>query len=122
MQQKLIRFLEKSGIVTWILLVILWSVAAHFTSPDFLPGPLRTLSGLGELIRTGRLAEDLRISLWRILVGWCRAILIAVPVGLLIGRFRIARWLLEPLLNFFRFIPAIGFITLFLMWFGVGEA
>ena len=30
-------------------------------------------------------------------------------------------WFIEPFINFFRFVPAIGFLTLFLMWFGVGE-
>ena len=117
----IIRFIEKSGIVTWLLLVILWAIAARFTSPDFLPGPLRTFKGFVEIVRSGTLWEDLKISLMRIFLGWCRAILIAVPLGLLIGRFRMVRWLLEPLINFFRFIPAIGFLTLFLMWFGVGE-
>jgi NitT/TauT family transport system permease protein len=31
------------------------------------------------------------------------------------------RRIFEPFINFFRFVPAIGFLTLFLMWFGVGE-
>jgi NitT/TauT family transport system permease protein len=31
------------------------------------------------------------------------------------------RRIFEPFINFFRFIPAIGFLTLFLMWLGVGE-
>ena len=30
-------------------------------------------------------------------------------------------WLVEPILSFFRFVPAIALTTLFLMWFGVGE-
>ena len=55
-------------------------------------------------------------------IGWGRGILIAVPLGLLIGAFKPFRSLVEPLINFFRFVPAIGFLTLFLMWFGVGEA
>ena len=38
------------------------------------------------------------------------------------GYFKPAGYVLEPFLNFFRFIPAIGFITLFLLWFGVGES
>ena len=31
------------------------------------------------------------------------------------------RWLVEPILSFFRFVPAIALTTLFLMWFGVGD-
>lgn len=119
---RIIKFIEKSGIVTWVLLVIIWFVAAQFNSPDFFPNPFRTLQGLTEIVSSGALWADIKISLWRIGLGWIRAIIIAVPLGLVTGRFRVVKWLVEPLINFFRFVPAIGFLTLFLMWFGVGEA
>lgn len=57
----------------------------------------------------------------RMLNGWSTGVIIAVPLGLCIGHFKIFGNLIELVLNFFRFVPAIGFITLFLMWFGVGE-
>jgi NitT/TauT family transport system permease protein len=55
------------------------------------------------------------------LVGWFLGGLLAIPAGLLIGRFRFVRELVEPLIDFIRFIPAIAFITLFVLWFGIGE-
>lgn len=124
MRKKLIsslRAIGKSGIVTWILLLIIWHIASLFSSPDFLPGPIDTLKGLREVIVKGVLLEDIKISLYRVLLGWIRGLLIGIPLGLLIGRFKVVNWLIEPVINFFRFVPAIGFLTLFLMWFGVGE-
>ena len=112
----------KSGVVSWILLIAVWQIASMFNSPDFLPSPLKTLEGLKDVFESGVLMEDIGISLQRIAIGWGRGILIAVPIGLLIGAFKPVRALIEPLINFFRFVPAIGFLTLFLMWFGVGEA
>ncbi len=112
----------KSGIITWILIILIWEIASKFNTPEFLPGPLATLKGLRELIDRGVLWDDVRISLQRVGIGWIRGIIIAVPAGLLIGRFKPIRFLFEPFINFFRFVPAIGFLTLFLMWFGVGEA
>ncbi len=117
----IIRFFGKSGIVTWILLIVIWQIAANVNSPDFLPGPLDTLKGLKEVAVKGVLWEDISISLQRVLMGWIRGALIGIPLGLLIGRFKVINWLVEPFINFFRFVPAIGFLTLFLMWFGVGE-
>lgn len=119
--KKAVRFLGKSGIVTWIVLLLIWETASHFYSPDFLPGPLKTWEGFLEIFKKGVLGEDIQISMQRVAIGWVRAIIIAVPLGLLIGRFKVFRWLVEPFINFFRFVPAIGFLTLFLMWFGVGE-
>ncbi|MCD7824658.1 MAG: ABC transporter permease [Clostridiaceae bacterium] len=117
----LFKLIAKSGIVTWIFLLLIWQIASLFNTPDFLPGPLNTWNGFLEIVQTGALWEDIAISLQRIAIGWVRGILIAVPLGLLIGQFKTIRWLLEPFINFFRFVPAIGFLTLFLMWFGVGE-
>lgn len=83
-------------------------------SPDFLPSPLRTWDGLVEIAKKAVLWEDISISLQRVLIGWLRGLLVAVPLGLFVGRFKVVRWIFEPFINFFRFIPAIGFLTLFL--------
>ncbi len=111
----------KSGIVTWILLFGIWWLASSFTTPDFLPNPYVSLLGLIDLAKSGKLWEHVSISLYRVAFGWGRALLIGIPLGLLIGRFKFINWLVEPFINFFRFVPAIGFLTLFLMWFGIGE-
>ncbi len=119
--EKVTGLLETSGVISWIILLAVWSIAACFYSKDFLPNPIETLQGLQEIVTTGVYWEDIQISMQRVAIGWVRGIAIAVPIGLLVGRFRYIKILVEPLLNFFRFVPAIGFLTLFLMWFGVGE-
>ncbi len=118
---EIIKKFLKSGIITWLLLLIIWQIASLFNSPDFLPSPGRTWNGLIELIQKKILWNDIAISMKRVALGWARGLFIGIPLGLLIGRFSIFKLILEPFINFFRFIPAIGFLTLFLMWFGVGE-
>ncbi len=117
-----LRGIMKTGIISWLILLGIWQLASMFNPPEFLPSPLKTLEGLKELFDSGALLQDIGISLQRVAIGWGRGILIAIPIGLLIGAFKPVRMLVEPLINFFRFVPAIGFLTLFLMWFGVGEA
>ena len=111
----------KSGVLTWVLLLLIWQTASAFMSSDFLPSPAATFQGFLDILQRGVLAEDILVSLRRVLIGWLRGVIIAVPLGLLIGQSQIFRWIFEPFINFFRFVPAIGFLTLFLMWFGVGE-
>lgn len=111
----------KCGIITWILLLAIWQFGSLFYSDDFLPGPFTTFSGAGGLITSGDLGRDILVSMQRVLKGWLLGIVFAVPAGLCIGHFKKIGLVFEPFLNFFRFVPAIGFITLFLMWFGVGE-
>ena len=113
--------IAKSGTITWILLLLVWSFGALFYSDDFLPNPAVTLDGAKSLITSGTLWNDIVVSMIRVLKGWSLGLLFAIPVGLCVGNFKMAGYIFEPFLNFFRFVPAIGFITLFLLWFGVGE-
>ena len=64
---------------------------------------------------------DIAASVNRVLKGWGLAVVIAVPVGLVVGHFKPIRWIVEPILSLFRFIPAIALTSLFLMWFGVDD-
>lgn len=112
----------KSGIIAWILLVLVWRFGAAFYTDDFLPGPWVTLKGAAALVADGTLGTDILVSLLRVVKGWLLGLIFAVPAGLLIGNFKTASHIFESFINFFRFVPAIGFITLFLLWFGVGES
>ncbi len=114
-------FAADKGILTWILLFSIWGLASLAYTVDFLPSPLETVAGAKEIILDGTLAKFVAISSQRVLWGWSLGILFAVPAGLIIGRLELLRRIFEPLIDFLRFIPAIGFLTLFLMWFGAGE-
>jgi NitT/TauT family transport system permease protein len=119
--KKIWDFILVRGFVAWLLLLLVWQAAAWLNPPEFLPGPAQTAVGGAEIVRNGMLGQYIGISFMRILIGWGLSILAAAPIGLLIGQFSLVRRIFEPLINFFRFVPAIGFLTLFLMWFGVGE-
>lgn len=116
-----IWLLADKGILTWILLFGIWGIASLYYTVDFLPSPLETITGVREIILDGTLLKFILISSKRVVSGWGLGMLIAIPTGIIIGRIGILRRIFEPFIDFFRFIPAIGFLTLFLMWFGAGE-
>lgn len=111
----------KIGIISWIIVFVIWGLAALQYETVFLPSPKETLDAIIVLIQDGVLWIDIIASVKRVVLGWILAILFAVPLGLIIGHFKIARWIVEPILSFFRFVPAIALTSLFLMWFGVGD-
>lgn len=111
----------KCGVISWLLILLIWYLGALQYDEYFLPSPMETWVSLVGLIKSGVLWEDIVASVARSAKGWGLGILTAVPLGLLIGHFKPVKWLVEPILTFFRFVPAIALTTLFLMWFGVGD-
>jgi len=105
----------------WVLILAVWPRGAWVYGPEIIPGPLATWNGAKELIADGTLLQYIGISFCRVFVGWALGSLLAIPIGLIVGRVAAIRLFAEPVLNFIRFIPPIAFITLFLVWFGIGE-
>jgi len=121
LQFSLLKIILKSGMLGWILVILIWSIAAAFSDPQFLPSPLVVWQGAVDLSKDGSLFTYMGASFLRVIIGWTLGNLIAIPIGLLIGRFTGLRVLLDPIINFVRFIPPLAFITLFMLWFGIGE-
>jgi ABC-type nitrate/sulfonate/bicarbonate transport system permease component len=117
----LINKLLKSGVIAWALVLIVWSIAASFSNPQFLPSPLAVWQGAIDLTQDGSLFTYMLVSFLRVISGWALGNLVAIPIGLLIGRVPFLRAMFDPIINFVRFIPPLAFITLFMLWFGIGE-
>jgi NitT/TauT family transport system permease protein len=99
----------------------LWQVIADTTLPIFFPPPLDVARAFVQSVGDGTLITHVGMSYFRILTGWVVGCALAIPLGLLAGRSAWLRRAVEPFIEFFRFIPPIAFITLFLIWFGLGE-
>ncbi|MEK5185818.1 ABC transporter permease [Solibacillus sp. FSL W7-1324] len=115
------KLILQSGIIGWLFILLVWQIASMFSEPMFLPSPYLTLIGAIEIASDGTLFLYMGYSFLRVLAGWTLGLLIAVPFGLLIGTNKFVRALFEPVINFVRFIPPLAFITLFMLWFGIGE-
>src|SRR5690606_24725291 len=58
---------------------------------------------------------------YRITVGWILSTLLAVPIGILMGNFRLFEGLFEPFVDLVRYMPAVAFVPLTILWLGVGD-
>ncbi len=108
------------------LLLAWWLVtAAGWVEPLFLPSPGEVLNAarqvLGEGYMEASLWQHLGASLGRISLALLLATLTAVPIGLAIGSNRVARGILDPLIEFYRPIPPLAYLPLIVIWCGIGE-
>lgn len=73
------------------------------------------------MARDGRLWEAIARSLGRLTQGYALSVLIGVPLGILMGRVRLVRRVLRPLVVGLQALPSICWLPLALLWFGLTE-
>ena len=102
---------------------LLWEIICRLglVNPLFLPAPSGVLLTLGKLLKSGELATHVSVSLYRALMGFLLAAVIAVPHGILIAWFRTVEDITNPLVELFRPIPAVALIPVAILWFGIGN-
>ncbi|MEW5770146.1 MAG: ABC transporter permease [Pseudomonadota bacterium] len=100
-----------------------WGVAAlELADKVFMPSPADVARRLASWAMEDDLLGDAAISVYRVVAGWTLSALIALPLALLIGTWRPVQALLEPLTDFIRYMPAVAFIPLVMLWIGIEES
>ena len=104
-------------------IVLVWQAVVTFTSAHvaILPPPTLAAKTFLELLVSGELFVHIQASLGRVLAAWCLAVLIAVPLGLAMGRWRRFEHIVDPVVELFRPISPLAWIPLAILWFGIGE-
>jgi nitrate/nitrite transport system permease protein len=114
------------------LLILLWAVAAWFSVDrsipgmprQLLPGPVETLPALWQMLLdpfydNGPNDKGIGLqalhSLAHVFHGWGVGLLIAIPLGILLGTSRIARSILDPVVQTLRPVSPLA-------WFPLGLA
>jgi NitT/TauT family transport system permease protein len=104
-----------------VLLGTGWWLAVVKTGNLIFPTPWQVLTGTLELARDGTLWDHITASLMRVGVGFGLAMLIAIPLGLWMGRVKSVYTTLNPVFQILRPISPIAWIPLAILFFGVGN-
>ncbi|WP_262703403.1 MULTISPECIES: ABC transporter permease [Streptomyces] len=117
----LLRALTKVAAIAALLAV--WEIAPRVGLVDrtFLPPFSEVARAWWELLADGQLTDNAEASLVRSFTGFGLAVAIGVPLGLLIGRYRLVADLLGPLLEVFRNTAALALLPVFVLLLGIGE-
>jgi NitT/TauT family transport system permease protein len=101
----------------------LWSILTYgrFVDPLFLPSPGRVFQAGVDLFLELEFTTDILNSVYRVMMGFIIAAIIGVPIGLIMGTFKVAEAFTEPVVGFVRYMPASAFIPLFILWLGIGD-
>ena len=99
-----------------------WHAAVKASGSDIFPTPWQVCLGLGDLARQGLLLKYIVASLFRVSWGFGLAVLVGVPLGLVLGWFKLAFTALNPFIQILRPISPIAWIPVAILWFGVKDS
>ena len=109
-------------LIVFALLIAVWWIVVVKTESAIFPTPLQVVTGTAELAADGSLWEHITSSLMRVGAGFLLAVVVAIPLGLWMGRIEFAYTTLNPIFQILRPISPIAWIPLAILWFGVGNA
>jgi ABC-type nitrate/sulfonate/bicarbonate transport system permease component len=92
------------------------------SNPALLPPLSKIVSAMVDGIRNGSLLTATWASLRRVAVGYVLGCLAAILIGSLRGWYRTVGYLLDPIIDALRPVPALAYIPLVILWFGIGES
>ena len=115
------------SVVTVLALVALWIGVTQtgLVKPLFLPGPSAILKAFAQAwtgdFDGNPLTVQIGASLVRVIGAFLLASAVGIPAGLAMGASRVARAVLDPLVEFYRPLPPLAYLPLMVIWFGIGE-
>ncbi|MCZ6729529.1 MAG: ABC transporter permease [SAR324 cluster bacterium] len=96
-----------------------WEIIARSLPRTLLAPPTAVGLRLWEMIGDGSIPVALASSLQHMLAGYLLAVLVAVPLGIALGRSPSLSVALDPVLNAIYAIPSVAFIPFLIVWFGL---
>ncbi|MCG8732964.1 ABC transporter permease [Tenacibaculum finnmarkense] len=86
-----------------------------------LPSPIKVIKAFPELNKDDDVIGNTFLSIKLNLLGYLLAIIIAIPVGFLLGLVPLFRGLFSKIIDSYRFIPLTAVTGIFIMWLGLGS-
>lgn len=107
------------------LLVVLGIYAAISYAPSSNRALVPTIPSIASFfwhgIDNGLITSALGASLVRVALGYAIGCAAAILIGSVRGWFRIVGYLLDPIIDCMRPVPALAYIPLVILWVGIGE-
>lgn len=111
-----------AALTLWAAFLALWAFLTYgrLVPAIFLPTPDSVVLRGYHMVADGSLFANIWASAQVVLIGFVLSTLVAIPLGIAMGAFRIAQSAFESMINFIRYLPVTAFMPLFILWIGIG--
>jgi len=115
--QKILLF-----IASLVVICLIWEIIgqAGLLNPLFFAWPSTILRSLYVIVTDPDFFGHMSVSLFELSVGYALAGIIAIPIGIIMGRSRMVENLLDPYISALNAVPRVALMPLVIMIFGIG--
>ncbi|MBY6346019.1 ABC transporter permease [Providencia rettgeri] len=110
-----------SLVMAAILVLLAWAGLARWVGLDSFPSPWAALGELPALISDPMAWSAILQSVGRMFAGYALALVVAVPLGLAMGRSRLVYTAFYPLVALAYPMPKAALMPILMLWFGLGD-
>lgn len=111
-----------------ILLILIWDRAVAISGTRLIPTPYQVavmmydfaFGGIYDDAFSGTILTHVWKSMQRVYGGFLLAAVIGIPLGMMLGRIKVLRQLLDPTISLLRPIPVTAWLPLSMIFFGLG--
>jgi ABC-type nitrate/sulfonate/bicarbonate transport system permease component len=113
------------GVGSIVTLLLIWELLPHLVTLSagtqlFFTTPSAVAGTLWQMFATGSIWAPLKVSASGFAFGLGLAIVVALPLGVLLGRSRTLNAMFDPFVTAFNATPRLVFIPLIMLWLGLG--
>lgn len=112
--------------VSMVSFFVIWHLVAKAgILGSSLATPAEVIDKLGHMMKVKLAGKSLIGHVWastrRILIGFTLASVFAIPLGLFMALNRYVNAIVKPVFDIFKPMPPIAWISIAILWFGIGE-
>lgn len=113
----------KNAVISIAVLIGIWQLAYMLSdySDALFPSPYQSLLALGEMIQNGTLFENIKTSMYRFFSGYVTSVVVAVVLGLILGRLPNVFKYINPAVQLLRPISPTAWMPFIVLLFGIGD-
>jgi NitT/TauT family transport system permease protein len=108
-------------LVSLLVLLASWQIAAHFGNPRLLPGPVVVFATIKAEVASGVLFAALSITIARVAAAFILAMAVGSAIGYAMGRNALFDRMADPWIVVLLALPALVIIVLAYVWMGLNE-
>jgi sulfonate transport system permease protein len=101
-----------------LVVLVVWEIYGRSVNPVLFTYPTAVLQAFVELASSGELWQYLQQSLMVLLLGFVSAVVVGIPLGVAMARYKWLDYAIDTYINALYSMPMVAIVPLLVLWFG----